>query len=73
MAAGLRLGASKIVVSGAGFLLDKEMGDFNAGPGLTDATGLIGTAPNLAGPRKRMLSSMAPTILVASSGTATIR
>jgi gamma-glutamyltranspeptidase/glutathione hydrolase len=39
------------------------MGDFNAGPGLTDATGLIGTAPNLAAPGKRMLSNMTPTIL----------
>ncbi|MCM2257447.1 MAG: gamma-glutamyltransferase [Vicinamibacteria bacterium] len=54
---------SKIVVPGAGFLLNNEMGDFNAGPGLTDDTGLIGTAPNLAAPGKRMLSSMAPTIL----------
>jgi gamma-glutamyltranspeptidase/glutathione hydrolase len=40
------------------------MGDFNAGPGLTDAEGLIGTEPNLAAPGKRMLSSMTPTILV---------
>ena len=55
---------SKIVVPGAGFLLNNEMGDFNAGPGLTDETGLVGTAPNLAGPRKRMLSSMMPTIVV---------
>ena len=28
---------SRIVVPGAGFLLNNEMGDFNAGPGLTDA------------------------------------
>ncbi|MEO8499486.1 MAG: gamma-glutamyltransferase [Vicinamibacteria bacterium] len=54
---------SKIVVPEAGFLLNNEMGDFNAGPGLTDATGLIGTEPNLAQPGKRMLSSMTPTIL----------
>jgi gamma-glutamyltranspeptidase/glutathione hydrolase len=54
---------AKIVVPGAGFLLNNEMGDFNAGPGLTDAQGLIGTEPNLAAPGKRMLSSMAPTIL----------
>ncbi len=39
------------------------MGDFNAGPGLTNADGLIGTEPNLAGPGKRMLSSMTPTII----------
>lgn len=54
---------SGIVVPGAGFLLNNEMGDFNAGPGLTDEKGLIGTEPNLAAPGKRMLSSMAPTIL----------
>ncbi len=52
----------KRIVPGAGFLLNNEMGDFNAGPGLTDATGLIGTPPNLAAPGKRMLSSMTPTI-----------
>jgi gamma-glutamyltranspeptidase/glutathione hydrolase len=55
---------SKIVVPGAGFLLNNEMGDFNAGPGLTDTSGLVGTEPNLAGPGKRMLSSMTPTIVV---------
>jgi gamma-glutamyltranspeptidase/glutathione hydrolase len=54
---------SKIVVPGAGFLLNNEMGDFNAGPGLTDERGLIGTEPNLARPQQRMLSSMTPTIL----------
>jgi len=55
---------SKIVVTGAGFLLNNEMGDFNAGPGLTDERGSIGTSPNLAEPGKRMLSSMTPTIVV---------
>jgi gamma-glutamyltranspeptidase / glutathione hydrolase len=54
---------SKIVVQGAGFLLNNEMGDFNAGPGLTTAEGLVGTEPNLAAPGKRMLSSMTPVIL----------
>lgn len=54
---------SRIVVPGAGFLLNNEMGDFNAGPDLTDERGLIGTRPNLAEPGKRMLSSMTPTIV----------
>jgi gamma-glutamyltranspeptidase/glutathione hydrolase len=54
---------SKITVPGAGFLLNNEMGDFNAGPELTTAEGLIGTKPNLAEPGKRMLSSMTPTIV----------
>lgn len=54
---------SKIVVPGGGFLLNNEMGDFNAAPGMTNDKGLIGTEPNLARPGKRMLSSMTPTIL----------
>jgi gamma-glutamyltranspeptidase/glutathione hydrolase len=54
---------SKIVVPGAGFLLNNEMGDFNPRPGLTTANGLIGTEPNLARPGQRMLSSMTPSIL----------
>jgi gamma-glutamyltranspeptidase / glutathione hydrolase len=54
---------SGITVPGAGFLLNNEMGDFNARPGLTTATGLIGTEPNLVRPEQRMLSSMTPTIL----------
>ena len=54
---------SRIVVPGGGFLLNNEMGDFNAGPGLTNAEGLIGTTPNLAQPGKRMVSSMTPTII----------
>ncbi|MCL1893312.1 MAG: gamma-glutamyltransferase [Holophagaceae bacterium] len=55
---------SHIVVSGAGFLLNNEMGDFNAIPGNTASNGMIGTQPNLARQGKRMLSSMSPTILV---------
>ncbi len=58
-----QLYGSKIVVPGAGFLLNNEMGDFNAAPGLTDETGMIGTPPNVAEPGKRMLSSMTPTIV----------
>lgn len=54
---------SGIVVPGAGFLLNNEMGDFNAVPGLTTTEGLIGTEPNLVAPEKRMLSSMSPTIV----------
>ncbi len=52
---------SGIVVPGAGFLLNNEMGDFNAG--ITTTSGLIGTKPNIVAPGKRMLSSMAPTIV----------
>ncbi|MFN8010722.1 MAG: gamma-glutamyltransferase [Holophagaceae bacterium] len=54
----------KRVVPGAGFLLNNELGDFNAVPGLTDATGRIGTPANLARPGARPLSSMCPVILL---------
>jgi len=54
---------SGIVVEGGGYLLNNEMGDFNAVPGVTTARGLIGTAPNLIEPEKRPLSSMTPTIV----------
>ena len=54
---------SGIVVEGGGYLLNNEMGDFNAVPGVTTARGLIGTAPNLVEPEKRPLSSMTPTIV----------
>ena len=58
-----QLYGAKIVVPGAGFLLNNEMGDFNPGPEMTDTDGRIGTEPNLARPGKRMLSSMTPTIV----------
>jgi len=54
---------SKIVVKGAGFLLNNEMSDFNWRPGVTTKAGAIGTEPNLIAPGKRMLSSQTPTIL----------
>jgi gamma-glutamyltranspeptidase/glutathione hydrolase len=56
---------SKVVVPGAGFVLNNEMGDFNKVPGvgMKDNNSNIGTAANLIGPGKRMLSSMTPTIV----------
>lgn len=54
---------SHIVVAGAGFLLNNEMGDFNAQPGITDRTGRIGTEANQIRPGQRMLSSMTPAIV----------
>ncbi|MBX2819008.1 MAG: gamma-glutamyltransferase [Rhodothermaceae bacterium] len=54
---------SRLVVDGAGFLLNNEMGDFNAIPGVTNSSGRIGTPPNLIEPEKRMISSMTPTIV----------
>lgn len=54
---------SGIVVEGGGYLLNNELGDFNAVPGVTNSRGLIGTTPNLVEPEKRPLSSMTPTIV----------
>jgi gamma-glutamyltranspeptidase/glutathione hydrolase len=53
----------KIVVPGAGFFLNNELGDFNPQPDVTTKTGQIGTTPNLPAPGKRPLSLMTPTIV----------
>jgi gamma-glutamyltranspeptidase/glutathione hydrolase len=62
---------SRVVVKGAGFLLNDEMIDFNWRPGVTDREGAIGTEPNQIAPGKRMLSSQTPTI-VARNGKAVL-
>ena len=62
---------SRIVVRGAGFLLNNEMGDFNPRPGITNSKGLIGTKPNLVVAGKRMLSSMTP-VVVSKNGRVTL-
>ncbi|SHO50380.1 gamma-glutamyltransferase [Desulfopila aestuarii] len=54
---------SGIVVEGAGFLLNNEMDDFSAKPGVPNAYGLLGGEANKVEPNKRMLSSMSPTIV----------
>jgi gamma-glutamyltranspeptidase/glutathione hydrolase len=54
---------SRVVVRGAGFLLNDEMIDFNWRPGVTDRKGTIGTEPNVIAPGKRMLSSQTPTVV----------
>ncbi|MGO1692092.1 MAG: gamma-glutamyltransferase [Marinobacter sp.] len=54
---------SGITVQGAGFLLNNEMDDFSAKPGVPNAYGLIGGEANKVEPGKRMLSSMSPTIV----------
>lgn len=52
------------VVEGAGFLLNNEMDDFSAKPGVPNQFGLVGGTANAIRPGKRMLSSMTPTIVV---------
>ncbi|MGC0151965.1 gamma-glutamyltransferase [Chromobacterium vaccinii] len=54
---------SGVVVKGAGFLLNDEMDDFSAKPGVANAFGVVGKDANAIAPGKRMLSSMAPTIV----------
>jgi len=54
---------SKVVVEGAGFLLNNEMDDFSVKPGYPNMFGLVGGEANSIEPNKRMLSSMTPTII----------
>jgi gamma-glutamyltranspeptidase / glutathione hydrolase len=52
-----------LVSEGTGILLNNELDDFAAKPGVPNAYGLTGGAANAPGPRKRPLSSMAPTMV----------
>ncbi len=52
-----------VVVEGAGFLLNDEMDDFSANPGVPNQFGVVGGSANGIAPYKRPLSSMSPTIL----------
>jgi gamma-glutamyltranspeptidase/glutathione hydrolase len=52
-----------LVAEGTGILLNNELDDFAAKPGAPNAYGLVGGAANAPGPRKRPLSSMAPTMV----------
>lgn len=52
-----------LVVPGTGVLLNDEMDDFSAKPGVPNAYGLVGAEANAIAPGKRMLSSMTPTFL----------
>jgi gamma-glutamyltranspeptidase/glutathione hydrolase len=54
---------SKVVVAGAGFLLNNEMDDFSSKVGVPNMYGLVGGTANAIAPGKRMLSSMTPTII----------
>lgn len=58
---------SKTVVGGAGFFLNDEMDDFSAKPGTPNIYGAVGGDANAIAPGKRMLSSMAPTIVLQNS------
>jgi gamma-glutamyltranspeptidase / glutathione hydrolase len=55
---------SRVTADGLGFLLNDEMDDFSAKPGVPNGDGLIQGSANAIGPGKRPLSSMTPTIVV---------
>lgn len=54
---------SGLVADGTGVVLNDEMDDFSAAPGVPNAFGLVGNEANAVAPRKRPLSSMTPTIV----------
>lgn len=58
------------VVPGTGFLLNDEMDDFSAKPGVPNAYGLVGAEANAIEPGKRPLSSMSPTFIENDRGIA---
>jgi gamma-glutamyltranspeptidase / glutathione hydrolase len=60
---------SRVTADGLGFLLNDEMDDFSAKPGVPNSDGLIQGAANAIGPGKRPLSSMTPTIVLRDGKT----
>jgi len=63
---------SGFVPPGTGVLLNDEMDDFAAKPGVPNAYGLVGADANAIEPGKRMLSSMTPTFLETDERVAVI-
>ena len=59
---------SKVMVTGAGFVLNNEMDDFTSKPGVPNQYGLVQGANNAVGPGKRMLSAMTPTVVLRPDG-----
>jgi len=55
---------SKVLARGTGIFLNNEMDDFSIRPGVPNAFGLVGGKANAIAPRKTMLSSMSPTIVL---------
>ncbi|MEN8170464.1 MAG: gamma-glutamyltransferase [Pseudomonadota bacterium] len=61
---------SGFVAGNSGVLLNDEMDDFSAKPGVPNAYGLVGASANAIAPGKRMLSSMSPSFVSGPAGTA---
>ncbi|MBP8779370.1 MAG: gamma-glutamyltransferase [Alicycliphilus sp.] len=55
---------SGIVAKGTGIMLNNEMDDFSAKPGVANAYGLVGGEANAVAAGKRPLSSMTPTLVL---------
>ncbi len=55
---------SKVVIPGTGVVMNNEMDDFSAQPGVANHFGLVGAEANAVAPGKRPLSSMSPTIVL---------
>lgn len=55
---------SKVVIPGTGVVLNNQMDDFSAQPGIANYFGLVGAEANAVAPGKRPLSSMSPTIVL---------
>jgi gamma-glutamyltranspeptidase len=53
-----------VTVGPLGFLLNNEMDDFAAKPGVPNLYGLVHGAANAIGPNRRPLSAMTPTIVL---------
>lgn len=63
---------SGFVATGTGVLLNDEMDDFSAKPGVPNVYGLVGAEANAIEPGKRMLSSMSPTFIESEDKLAVI-
>ncbi|MBA1445549.1 MAG: gamma-glutamyltransferase [Gammaproteobacteria bacterium] len=61
---------SGFIPPGTGVLLNDEMDDFSARPGMPNVYGLVGGEANAIAPGKRMLSSMSPTFVASEEGVA---
>ena len=55
---------SGVTIDGTGILMNNEMDDFSAAPGIPNQFGLLGAEANAIQPGKRPLSSMTPTIVM---------
>jgi gamma-glutamyltranspeptidase/glutathione hydrolase len=59
---------SGITVAGTGMVLNNEMDDFASVPGRANGFGLVQGEPNAIAPKKRMLSSMSPIVVLGKDG-----